>query len=357
MKRIYNFINQESPFENEPKRVFVLLRWLYLLKMLYFSVFFVLMLHGGPNRFSTMAVVAFLAMVVLFQFTYRLRTKYNLIVYAVVQIVWILSFLYLYGWDCGVQHFIFTLLVVIYFAVYDSLSLKIICTVGLFLLRFVAFCYCRAEAPYVELSESFVVLMQIYNSMFLFMGFGLICGIFSSNIESAEKKLVQYNTELKHQASTDPLTNIWNRRTMLHYIETFREQNPEDNFVMAMGDIDFFKRINDCWGHECGDLVLKEVTDLFRREVAESGKVCRWGGEEFLFFFPGKNGDEVYMIVSDLAMQIQRKCILWNENPISITMTFGIEENDYHSSLDKLIQNVDEKLYLGKENGRNRVVF
>ena len=357
IRNVYNFINQESRFENEPKRVFVLLRWLYLLMSVYFAVFFFLMLWGGPHQFSFLAVAALGAMIALFLFTYRLRTKYNLIIYAIVQLLWVLAFVYLYGWDCGVQHFIFTLLVVIYFAVYDAIPLKIGCTVFLFLMRFAMFSYCRLFEPLIFLPNSFTILMQIYNSMFLFLTFGLICGMFSSNIESAEKKRVQYNNELKKQASTDPLTGIWNRRTMQTYMEKYCEQNKEASFVVAMGDIDYFKRINDQWGHDCGDAVLKGLTELFRERLLSKGSFSRWGGEEFMFLFPDMNGDEAYTLISDLLIQVQRHPFLWNGEEIYVTMTFGMEEYGFSSDISAMIRAVDEKLYIGKENGRNRIVF
>lgn len=357
IKKAYNFINQESRFDNEPKRVFVLLRWLYLIMTVYFGAFFFLLLLGRPEQLSWMAVAGMAAMAALFVFTYRLRAKQNLILYAMVQIAWIVTFVYLYGWDCGVQHFIFALLVMIYFAITDALVMKVVCTVFLFFMRFILFSYCRLFTPVIVLPNSFVVLLQVYNSFFLFLVLGLICGTFSSNIELAERKLVLYNEKLKQQAATDPLTGIWNRRTMQKHMEQFREQNKSSSFVVAMGDIDFFKKINDQWGHDCGDAVLTELTELFREELRAKGSFCRWGGEEFLFHFPDMNGDEAYTVISDLAIHVQRHPFLWNGEKIYVTMTFGMEENDFTSNMDVLIHNVDEKLYIGKEGGRNQIVF
>ncbi len=357
LKRVYNWINSDARHENEPKRIVVLLRWIYLLKVLYFAVFFLLMFVGLPRLFSPLAVAALVVIVPLFIGTYYMRTRDNLIWFAVVQVGWILAFVYLYGWDCGVQHFIFALLVMFYFSINDALALKVVWTVFLFMLRFAMFCYCRVCDPVWTLPGAFVVVLQIFNSLFLFIELGVICGTFSSNVELAEEKLVQYNERLRQQASTDPLTGIWNRRTMLKHMEQFREQNSQAGFVVVMGDIDHFKHINDQWGHDCGDAVLKALTELFREVMKDRGSFSRWGGEEFLFHIPYANGDEAYAVISELSTRVQKLAVYWNDQEIHVTMTFGMEENDFRSDMKDLIKKVDEKLYYGKEAGRNRIVF
>ena len=122
---------------------------------------------------------------------------------------------------------------------------------------------------------------------------------------------------------------------MMQYITEKHRKEPAMAFTIGMGDIDFFKRINDHWGHDCGDAVLVWITQHMSRELGEHAKLCRWGGEEFIFFFPDMNGDE------------------W----IPVTMTFGVEENDFKSNIDTLLKNVDAKLYMGKEQGRDRVIY
>ena len=94
------------------------------------------------------------------------------------------------------------------------------------------------------------------------------------------------NEQLKKQAGTDPLTGLRNRRQMIQYITEKRRKEPVMAFTIGMGDIDFFKRINDHWGHDCGDAVLVWITQHMSRELGEHAKLCRWGGEEFIFFVP-----------------------------------------------------------------------
>lgn len=355
--KIVNFLNRDSGFENEPKRVFVILRCLYLFKALYFVVFCFMIAFGSTHYFPILGTIQLFAALLAFAGTYFFHTKGNLIFYGIFEIGWIISFVYIYGWDCGVQHFIFALMVLIYFSMYDALLIKMAVTAGLFLLRFCLFLYCRMHEPLEILPESFIVLIQIYNSFFLFVQLGIVCSIFSSNIKSAEKKLIEYNRQLEKQASTDPLTGMRNRRSMLEYMQAYQKQNPGESFVIAMGDIDFFKRINDQWGHDCGDAVLVWMAELFRKIVGDRVEICRWGGEEFIFHFSKMNGDEAKKIVSELWFELGRKFFLWHGEEIRITMTFGIEENDFQSDLQTMIKRVDEKLYIGKREGRNRIIF
>lgn len=356
-KKLLALIQKDSKYENESRRMLVMLRWFYLVFLCYLLIFQCLMFFGGSHRFSWLGVISMIVVGVSLMCTYHFRIRANLITSVVVQLAWIISSVYLYGWDSGVQHFIFVLMALVYFSIYDTLTVKIVVTVLLFLLRLGMYFFCKAFDPLVPLSGSFVMILQVCNTLFLFLQLGILFGTFSSNIESAEKKLVEYNKRLEQQASTDPLTGLWNRRTMLNYIHQFQAQNPNALYVIAMGDIDHFKRFNDQYGHDCGDAVLVWLAKMFHDVIQGRGKYCRWGGEEFVFFFPAMNGDQANEIVSELWINVDHTGFVWKDVKEHITMTFGLEESDYRSDLNDLIKKVDEKLYIGKEQGRNRIIY
>lgn len=356
-KGILALIQKDSRYENESQRTMVMLRCFYLVFLCYLLLFQLLMFFGAPHRFSVLSAIFTVVVCCGLMCTYHLRTRVNLVITSVVQLFWIIDSVYLYGWDCGVQHFMFVLLALVYFSLYETLPLKIVLTVLLFLLRVGLYLFCKTHAPYVPLPASFVTILQMCNSLFLFLQLGILFGTFSSNIESAEKKLVEYNRRLEQQAATDPLTGLWNRRTMLCYIRQFLEDNPDAQYVIAMGDIDHFKRFNDQYGHDFGDAVLVWLAEQFRDVIQKKGRYCRWGGEEFLFFFPFMNGDQGNIAIRELWSHVDDSIFSWNGVPEHITMTFGLEENDFRSDLNTLIKRVDEKLYIGKEKGRNRVIY
>lgn len=112
--------------------------------------------------------------------------------------------------------------------------------------------------------------------------------IFTKDAQKMEQKLVRYNTKLQKLASVDALTGLWNRRSMWEYIRAVEYDYEVGNagFVsIAIADIDFFKKINDTYGHDAGDKVLKAVAGLFMDKMKTYGRVCRWGGEESCLYF------------------------------------------------------------------------
>ena len=103
--------------------------------------------------------------------------------------------------------------------------------------------------------------------------------------------------------------------------------------------------------------MLKTLSDTFRKELPKDTFISRWGGEEFLLIFPGLNGDETMVALERLRQKV--KSIVFNGGieKFSISLTFGLVEYDYHSDLTTLLKQADEKLYIGKENGRDRIIF
>ena len=105
------------------------------------------------------------------------------------------------------------------------------------------------------------------------------------------------------------------------------------------------------------DAVLKAIADALRTCGTEGSLVARWGGEEFLMVFQGLNGDEARVILEDLRSHIEKMTIPVGDAGIHVTMTFGLTEYDFSGNTEPTIKEADEKLYLGKTSGRNRVVY
>ena len=170
---------------------------------------------------------------------------------------------------------------------------------------------------------------------------------------------MDYNDKVKEMASVDPLTGLMNRRGMETYIARQVKNTSENQGFLnfAIGDIDFFKRVNDTYGHASGDELLKKLADIFRDFMREKGMVARWGGEEFLFLFLGENGDQTMIDLEDLRQKIERTEFDLGDQKIHATMTFGMQEWNIGESYERTISEADKKLYQGKEQGRNRVVF
>ena len=280
----------------------------------------------------------------------------NSIVLSVLVLFWSGWGVYRYGWSYGVQHFLVLLLLFLFFNICISPKLKVLLCAVLLAFRMGLFAYSQAHEAVVSLSPSAGILFQTLNSSVFFLLVAFICVIFSSSIQDTERKLRLDNQLLNREAGTDPLTKLPNRREMVSIIETFQKESPETPFCVAIADIDFFKNVNDTYGHACGDDTLVRLTELFRRESKGNYWASRWGGEEFCFFIPGKNLDEAGMLMTDLSLAVEKMALDFEGHPFSITITVGVEETDFKSPLDALLKSADEKLYMGKNAGRNRVV-
>ena len=133
-------------------------------------------------------------------------------------------------------------------------------------------------------------------------------------------------------------------------------QHKLQTLTVAMGDIDFFKHVNDTYGHDAGDEVLRTLSRLFCPVIGEKGEVCRWGGEEFLILYYGENKEDFYMLLEYIRMKIYEAQFLYDRNRLSVSVTIGMAAFAKDMSLDEIINNADMKLYEGKKSGKNKVM-
>lgn len=170
------------------------------------------------------------------------------------------------------------------------------------------------------------------------------------------RSAVKLQQALKNLISNDPLTGLYNRRACGIKMNDMRIKAETESapFVAVIGDIDFFKRFNDNYGHACGDEVLKDIADILRNGVKDIGFVARWGGEEFLLIF-GVPYKETAAAISRIMDNIHDYRCQYNGMELSVTMTFGIA--DYcGGTVDALVKEADDKLYYGKNHGRDCIV-
>ena len=176
--------------------------------------------------------------------------------------------------------------------------------------------------------------------------------------------LEKANKEIKLLSRTDSLTVCYNRVHLNELLprEIKRALRYKHPFALAMCDIDHFKNVNDTYGHQCGDEVLKilvqSITDLIR---ADTDWLARYGGEEFMLVLPETNLDNAHGLAERLRKHIAQKTIETEEDRVSITASFGVtgfDPSTDSSSItpEALINTADKYLYEAKKLGRNRVV-
>lgn len=289
--------------------------------------------------------------------TLRLGVRENTLIYAALCLVWVGWNVHTFGWGSGTQHFLTLLLVLVFFNVYEKPWVKIVWFLALLTFRVLLFSWSQEHPALYSMDATANTVYQTANTVSFFMMLACMCIIFSTSVQDTERQLRLRNQALYKEAGTDPLTGLPNRRAMIEQIQDFSRKNADQTFCVAIADIDFFKKVNDTYGHNCGDYTLVKLTELFTEHSGGRFSACRWGGEEFCFFLPGMNLDEAGAAMNDLCFAVEHMKLHFEDHEFSITITIGVEENDFSSPLEDLLKAADEKLYMGKNAGRNRVII
>lgn len=173
-------------------------------------------------------------------------------------------------------------------------------------------------------------------------------GRLTERVQVALRKLVE----------RDVLTDLLNRRSGEKKLDAVYENSKQyvEPFAIAIGDIDFFKKVNDTYGHEAGDAVLREVSRILRESMAGKGHAIRWGGEEFLMIFERMDAVAGAAELNRTLDRIRQLIVETGDVKIQVTMTFGVVDGDTSHSMNDIIKQADDQLYKGKMNGRNQVV-
>ena len=170
------------------------------------------------------------------------------------------------------------------------------------------------------------------------------------------KELESKNIELERLSITDKLTNIYNRikldKTILEQLNLAKRYKVE--FGIMIIDVDYFKKVNDTYGHQVGDTTLIEVANILKTNIRESDTVGRWGGEEFVIICPHTNLEGIKIVANIIREKIEK-----HQFPVvgNKTASFGITIYQDNDNLESIISRADEALYNAKNNGRNRVEF
>lgn len=352
------FVGKDTSEKNESKKLIVVLRVIILSMMVYFVINGFIYVDTLSTKGIIIFLTSFIVFILLFGISYYLKTLSILVLFNISMIIWMIESIKYFGWDIGVQHFLLLLLVLCFFSGYQQYKLKIVIAAIFCGLRIYLYFMCKQILPAVTLNSVMGNLLQIVNTLFIFWCISVICFVFSKDSKELEGKLVAYNEQLKEQANTDTLTRLYNRRKAMEYLTNLTQMNSyQKGFSVCICDIDFFKSVNDNYGHDFGDLVLKNISEIMQKELKEIGFAARWGGEEFLIVFPNYNGDQAFINLEKLRWKIKNLRIKGNNQDIKITMTFGLAEYDFANGLEATIKEADQKLYMGKAAGRDRIVF
>lgn len=357
LKDFLSFIYKETEFKNESKKMTVLMRVLELFLVLFmvFSLLFCGLIGAVNGVFINLFFM--LLFLLNFYWTYHFSRMVNVGILTISIVIWVTMSLKLYGWFCGIQTFLIPLVMIYYFSSYGKMIKKICYSLFVFIIYMGMYFGFSQASSMINFVESQRTILRCSNMAALIVCVSIIAYIFSEDSQNMEGKLIEYNQKLQEKANTDPLTGLYNRGRAMELLEDCKEKAVSENFSLCICDIDFFKKVNDNYGHDIGDEVLKAVAEILRISTDGEGYVARWGGEEFLLLYPNTNGDDAFCKISDIQNKIRNLRISAGEKEIRITMTFGLTEYNANTDLDSNVKDADKKLYLGKEGGRDRIVY
>lgn len=367
--KLASIIFKDVTGANESNRVSYIVRINSMMMCIYFIIW--IAVFGITARYANagtcfLALCAYAGSIYL---TYRDKNTWALMLYSAVTTMWMFRFVISWGWECGIQHFVFVLLVLVFVGTYLSQKEKMLASLAVFSIRMLLYSWHITHDPIEPLTRRMSVTFQIINIVSIFLSLIVILNIFTRDKLATEAKLAQYNRQLKVVAEHDHLTGLLNRRSgMADTVTKIMSGSLTTGMSIAIGDIDHFKNINDTYGHEAGDEVLKSLAKLFDSFMHEYGLAVRWGGEEFVFIFDDVNLDDAFVALDGLRLKISTLEIVWKGERIPVTMTFGATdinvmvgsndtELDIENRINEAIGDADKKLYMGKESGRNKVVI
>lgn len=266
------------------------------------------------------------------------------------------------GWEYGFQQYCIGFVASLIFTDFymnreRRITKRTIAIVSFNVLLYIVLRLWTYEHPYIYIldNEWLPRVFYIMNSLAGFAFLIMYSLIYSNTVRRLEKSLLE-------MANIDPLTGICNRRRMQQMLKSALEgyESKELNIVIAMLDVDLFKKVNDTYGHDVGDEVLMSLGKILRdkQENNDCFHVSRWGGEEFLIFNEGyqKNKEAIICEFDALRKQIENTVVEYKGKDISVTVTIGLAFYQKGKTIHSLIKEADDNLYAGKNSGRNKVV-
>ena len=213
-----------------------------------------------------------------------------------------------------------------------------------------------AFKPIYDIGNSFVqTTIYVMNYLLVVITIVAFMSTFLIQIRNLEEVMTRKNQKLEMLSTQDSLTGLATRRCINDSYKKIMSKN--QSYAIILADIDDFKHINDTYGHICGDIVLKSVANVFKESVRECDIVCRWGGEEILVMLPECSKNVATQIAKRVAENVRKIIIISSEGcKVQVTMTFGTASSDEGKDIKDVIKEADDRLYYGKQHGKDCVV-
>lgn len=260
----------------------------------------------------------------------------------------------LFGWDAGFHAYLVALASLVYFNPFKKKRVMYLFSAGEAVFFFCLKLYTMYFQPVLKVGSNMLDVLYLLNFAGCFIV--VVCGAAVSKVsaDTNEKRLERKTRSLQNQADHDPLTHLWTRSYLVKQYHHVLEKGIP--FSVVMCDIDDFKKINDTYGHNCGDYILENIAGMIQRNSPKDAIVTRWGGEEFIILLEDCDILKSRPLVENIREKVAETEFSYEGNSLRVTMTFGISTSMEQTEMKKLIELADARMYAGKQNGKNCVV-
>ena len=308
-------------------------------------------------QFNFLSVIIYVFCFMLCRFGHILPAYVSIIlevtVYSIVST-------YFVGTRCGTLFFLFSIIpIIIYFGsnLFKGkqrwgVVVMLVLNFAAFMIIYFSFYY---QDPVYTVSSTMELILVIFSAFAMVFATIFYNAMYIYTSENKVTNLELKNQQLSLDAHEDALTSLLNRRGFLPLIKSLME-GKNSKFCVAFCDLDDFKRVNDSYGHEAGDEVLKHTTMMIKQELPGSD-ICRWGGEEFVILLRDCDLAAAKIKVERLRKTIESNPTSFFNKQIFVTITIGLEQNNpKYKTPEALIKKADERMYYGKQHGKNMLV-
>lgn len=330
--------------------------------LLIHSIYFLLLWGLNADIIFYYNVFSILTYSVSFALIYKLKDNAYSLIVSLEALTFMILAIACMGWDFGFQLYCFGFFISSFFEDFYFKKQRHISRKTVIQLFIILFFYIFARvwtyynpSIYVIENEFRKQVLYIFNIIIAFSFVAIyeyIYGITVYQLESA----------LRDMAERDPLTGLYNRRKMISIMNEAQDRfNKSGSPVCAaILDVDFFKKVNDKYGHDAGDYVLKTLANILlaKRKKYLNTSVGRWGGEEFVILLEKYPSEEkAIQMLEETRKEIQQMSLSHCGQTFHISVTIGAAFMDENTNMNELIKKADRNLYYGKEHGRNALIF
>lgn len=309
----------------------------------------------------TIIFICFLFLSISTALRIRFNIKYRFLISAIFQlnvITAVIAGVVGMGWSSNMWITLLGVIFINYFLAFNQRLLTYsVCLLELFVLLWL---YLTYKDKVVEI-DTMVQIGSTCISVFFTFYLVFRLSFFSDAITSSGyKQISEEKEEIERISKYDFLTGLLNRRsierTLRYELKELREKSSDANLVVMLGDIDNFKKINDTYGHEAGDVILSAVAQVLKKNARKVDFVGRYGGEEFVILLPSTSLKDGVRFGDKLRSMIENFKFIYKNERIKVTISSGVATRSANLSDTMTLEGADKMLYLSKEGGRNQVM-